>query len=133
MAKLTPYLMSVNARQQAEFYIEALGGEILNVMTHDQMPGAGPDASDKVLHMTIVAGGVTFFLCDGILTPQPGSHTFLSLEFTDDADARSAFDRLSQDGQIYHPLEQAFWGTLFGQLTDRFGVNWMITTEQQTR
>ncbi|QJC50753.1 VOC family protein [Paenibacillus albicereus] len=130
MAKLTPYLMSSNARQQAEFYVEALGGEILSVMTHDQMPGAGPDATDKVIHMTIIAGGVTMFLADGFQPLQPGSNMYLSLEFADEGDARSAFDRLSQDGQIRHPLEQAFWGTLFGQLTDRFGVNWMITTEQ---
>ena len=64
MAKLTPYIMSEDARAQAEFYVQALGGEILSVMTHGQLPDASEANKDKVMHLSMVAGGVGFFLCD---------------------------------------------------------------------
>ena len=33
----------------------------------------------------------------------------------------------SEGGQVAMPLAKTFWSPLFGMLTDRFGVNWMIT------
>ncbi|MCM3749916.1 VOC family protein [Paenibacillus pasadenensis] len=131
MANLTPYIMSDDARSQANFYVEALGGEIVTVMTHDQMPGAGADATNKVLHMALVVAGVTLFMCDNFRPVQHGDSLHLSLEFKEEDDARRAFDNLTAGGEIRQPLEKAFWGTLFGQVTDKFGVNWMVTTEQQ--
>ncbi len=29
------------------------------------------------------------------------------------------------------PLDKTFWGALFGQLTDSFGINWMVNCELQ--
>jgi len=40
LAKYTTYIVSENARAQAEFYTHALGGEITSVMTRGQLPGA---------------------------------------------------------------------------------------------
>jgi PhnB protein len=25
------------------------------------------------------------------------------------------------------PLDKAFWGSLFGMFTDKFGINWMMS------
>jgi hypothetical protein len=40
--------------------------------------------------------------------------------------ARSAFEALSQGGQVTMPLAPSFWAETFGMLTDRFGVSWAI-------
>ncbi len=130
MAKLYPYLHSEDARAQAEFYTEALGGEILSVMTYGEMPGAKDDSlKDKVLHLALVAAGVKIFMSDSFRPVHPGTNLNLSLEFADEEEARMAFANLAEGGTIGHPLETAFWGTLFGQVTDKYGVLWMITTE----
>ncbi|KPV60408.1 glyoxalase [Paenibacillus sp. A3] len=133
MAKLTPYLVSEDARAQADFYINALGGEILSVMTHGQLPDASEAVKDKVLHMSLVAGGINFFMSDSVYAPlNRGNGLQLSLEFPTEAEAREAFTKLGEDGTVKHPLEPAFWGSLFGQIEDKYGVIWMITNEAQT-
>ena len=27
------------------------------------------------------------------------------------------------------PLEKAFWGALFGMLTDKYGIDWMVNCQ----
>ena len=56
MAKLTPYIFSEDAKAQAEFYTQALGGEILSVQTHGEIPGTKEELKDKVMHLSLVAG-----------------------------------------------------------------------------
>ncbi|CAG7636300.1 VOC family protein [Paenibacillus allorhizosphaerae] len=130
MAKLTPYLFSEDSRAQAEFYVKALGGEILSVMTHGQLPNASEALKDKVMHLSMVAAGLQFYMCDCFVEPAvQGNSINLSLEFATEAEARKAFDNLAEGGNVKHPLKPEFWGSLFGQIEDKFGINWMITTE----
>ncbi len=37
------------------------------------------------------------------------------------------FDALSVGGRVMMPFEQAFWGDTYGALTDKYGVQWMVT------
>ncbi|MEF3303285.1 VOC family protein [Paenibacillus sp. GYB003] len=129
-AKLTPYIFSEDAQAQADFYVKALGGEIVSVMTHGQLPDASEALKDKVLHLSMVAAGVSFYMCDimGGSYAQ-GNAMNLSLEFASEDDARKAFANLAEGGNVTHPLQPEFWGALFGQVEDKFGVHWMITTE----
>jgi PhnB protein len=30
---------------------------------------------------------------------------------------------------VTQPVRKEFWGALFGQLTDKFGIQWMIMSE----
>lgn len=130
MAKYTTYIFSEDAKEQAEFYTQALGGEITSVMTHGQLPGSDDDLRDKVVHLSLIAAGVTFYMTDHFMGPvQPGNALNLNLEFSTEAEARDAFDRLAEGGRIRQPLEPAFWGSLFGQIEDKYGIQWMITTE----
>ncbi|MDF2958547.1 MAG: hypothetical protein K0S39_282 [Paenibacillus sp.] len=132
MAKLTPYIMSEDSRAQAEFYIRALGGEILSVMTHGQLPDAKESMKDKVMHLSLVAGGINFFMSDSVFgTISRGNGMNLSLEFETEAEAREAFDKLAEGGSIKYPLEPAFWGALFGQVEDKYGVLWMVSSESK--
>lgn len=129
MAKHTTYLISEDARAQAEFYTEALGGEILSIMTHGQLPGANEQLKDKVVNLSMIAGGVTFLMSDAVFEPViRGNAINLSLEFETEAEARDAFNKLAEGGVVKCPLEPAFWGALFGQIEDKFGIMWMITT-----
>ena len=38
----------------------------------------------------------------------------------------NARDAMPDGGTVTMPLEVAPWGDAFGQLTDRFGVSWMV-------
>jgi PhnB protein len=130
MATLTPYLQSENAKAQAAFYIEALGGEIVSMQTHGEVPGAKEEWREKVLHMHIAVAGVSIFLSDSVMEPlQPGNNVYLSLSFPSEAETRAAYEKLTAGGVVKYELHRAFWGAWFGEFVDKFGVRWMITSE----
>jgi PhnB protein len=55
-----------------------------------------------------------------------GSTITISLSGNGDEGLRDYWDKLADGGTVTMPLEQAPWGDWFGQLTDRFGVDWMV-------
>lgn len=133
MAKLTTYLWSEDAKAQAEFYKEVLGGEILSVMTHGDLPGSNEELKDKVVNLSLVAAGVPIMMSDSVFEPvSRGNAVHLSLAFVSEEEARSAFEGLAEGGTVKQPLQPAFWGALFGHVEDKFGIFWMITTEAQS-
>lgn len=130
MAKHTTYLFSEDARAQAEFYVQAFGGEIVSVLTYGQAPGTKEEWKDKAIHMHLIAGGVDIYMCDSVLEPvRPGNCILQNMEFATEEEARSAFEKLAEGGTVKVPLKMEFWGALHGQIEDKFGVLWMITTE----
>ena len=132
MAKLTPYFYSEDARTQAQFYIQALGGEIRDQMTYGQAPGTDEAMKDKIIHMAFTAAGENFYIADTMHEPPGRSSGFdLNLEFKTDEEAKQAFAKLSESGRVIMALEKQFWGSLFGRLEDKFGIKWQITTEAQ--
>ena len=59
----------------------------------------------------------------------PGEHTpngHISLSGDEDALLRGYWDKLSDGGHVDVPLEVAPWGDAFGQVKDRFGINWLV-------
>ncbi|MFD7521848.1 VOC family protein [Paenibacillus chitinolyticus] len=131
MAKHTTYIFSEDARAQAEFYVQALGGEITSVTTYGEVPDANEEElKDKVINLSLVAAGVTFLMSDSMFESlNPGNVVSLCLEFPTEEEAHAAFDKLSQGGTVKQPLEPAFWGALFGQFEDKYGISWMITSD----
>ncbi|MNI30512.1 hypothetical protein D3C73_843610 [compost metagenome] len=129
MANFTAYLMSEDARAQAGFYIQALGGKMNSITTHGDLPDAREDLKDKVINLSFNAAGVHFMMSDSIFEPVSyGNSVNLNLEFADEAEAREAFDRLAEGGVVKEAIAPAFWGALYGHVQDKFGILWMITT-----
>jgi len=55
-----------------------------------------------------------------------GNNITISLSGDDGEALRRWFEGLSEGGTVAMPLEKQVWGDEFGQLTDRFGINWMV-------
>lgn len=64
MPKLVPYITSINAREQAEFYARALGGQVLGVMSYGDLPDAPPELKEKVLHLHMTLPGFDLYMTD---------------------------------------------------------------------
>ncbi|MCM3040092.1 VOC family protein [Paenibacillus motobuensis] len=128
-AKLVPYLMSEDARGQAEFYKKVLSGEILTIKTYGEAPGTPEELKDRVMHMVLsLAGENTLFFSD-IFEPVEGNRsTSLSLTFENETEARQAFAELGEGGEIRYPFELQPWGACYGEILDRFGVTWQFAT-----
>ena len=114
------------------FYEKHLGGTISRMMTHGQMPDqsrVGPEWKDAVLHARVSLGGTELMGAD-IPTALPMRSAYLSLGVDSDAEAERLFAALSDGGQVFMPIQETFFATRFGQLQDRFGINWMIVRER---
>lgn len=130
MATLTPYIYSSDARKQADFYVKALGGEMISLRTFADMPDADESIKNRVMHLELQALGLRFFMADsGKDTVDRGRGLDLTLAFKSEEEAHRIFDRLSEGGMVKMPFERMFWGTMFGRLEDPFGVIWQIATE----
>ncbi len=114
------------------FYEEHLGGKIGMMMTHGQAPDqtrTRPEWKDLVLHARLSIGGTELMGAD-IPRAEPMRSAYLSLTVDSDAEAERIFSALSGGGQILMPMEETFFATRFGQVRDRFGLNWMILHER---
>ncbi|WP_028778591.1 VOC family protein [Shimazuella kribbensis] len=129
-AQFTPYLMSEDARAQAEFYRNALHGEILSVMTHGQVPGTPEENKDKVMHMAMtIAGENMLFLSDSFESTSSSRRIVLSLTFGNETEALEAYRNLSEGGTIKYPFESQPWGAYYGEVIDKFGITWQIVKQ----
>jgi PhnB protein len=80
---------------------------------------------DRVLHSLFEGDGLRFYASDGPDSePMKGSALLIELENADRAAA--LFERLSAGGRVTVPLKKQFWGDVYGNFTDRFGVQWAI-------
>jgi len=114
------------------FYEKHLGGKIGMMMTHEQAPDQSavkPEWKDAVLHARISLGGTELMGAD-IPNAQPMRSAYLSLGVDSDAEAERIFSALSAGGEVFMPMQETFFATRFGQLRDRFGINWMIIHER---
>ena len=114
------------------FYEKHLGGKIGMMMTHGQAPDqsqVNPDWKDAVLHARVSMGGTELLGAD-IPSAQPMRSAYLSLSVESDAEAERIFSALSDGGEVFMPIQETFFATRFGQLRDRFGLNWMILHER---
>ncbi|MBJ9987468.1 VOC family protein [Paenibacillus sp. S28] len=128
MGVLKPFIYSEDARGQADFYIRSLGGNLESVITHGESMGVQNDLQDKVIHMCLsVAGGNYIFMSDSMESNLQGNNMSLNIDYPSSEEARGAFSKLADGGHVIYPFEQQPFGLYLGELTDRFGVRWMIT------
>ena len=126
---LNPYIsFAGDARDAMERYREVFGGD-LTLSTFGDFGQEGTPIEHLIMHgMLHTPSGFTLMGAD---TPpgmdhQPGGAITISLSGDDEAELRGYWDGLSDGGTVTLPLERQMWGDLFGQCTDRFGVNWMV-------
>lgn len=136
-ANLSPYLMfNGNCQEAFAFYADCLGGEINMQVLHKANPDSASIPAgweDKIMHCCLQAGQWYLMGCDAPpdCHPAPTSDQArgFSLSITlEQADAAAqTFNQLAAGGQILMPYTETFWAQRFGMLTDRFGIDWMIT------
>jgi PhnB protein len=131
--QLEPYLFFHGRCEEAlTFYKACLRGEIVDLNPFAGSPmesQVAPDFKEKIMHASFVAGDVKFMASDGGLGDGPDGEddVALSLATRDAVEGERVFAALAEGGTISMPLAEAFWGGKFGSLTDRFGVQWMVS------
>jgi PhnB protein len=121
-----------NCAEAFRFYEKHLGATIGMMMTHGEAPDqshVSSEMKDAVLHARLSVGGTELLGAD-VPSAQPMRSAYLSLSVDTDAEAERIYSALSEGGQVFMPMEETFFATRFGQLRDRYGLNWMILHER---
>lgn len=117
---VTPYLSVDGARKAIDFYVTAFGA-----VERESLPN---EAGDRLMHAQIDVNGSPIFLSDFFpdYGHQPVAPQAFNLHLHVD-DAQAWWDRAVNAGaSVVSPLKQEFWGDIYGQLKDPFGVTWAI-------
>lgn len=124
---LDPYIFFAGTcREAMEFYRGVLSGE-LRMTSYDETPGDTPKGLEgKIMH-AVLDGPIRIMASDTLNADTHGhGKIHLSLMGEDETTLKKMFEALSEDGEVHDPLQKQVWGDIFGTLTDRFGVNWMV-------
>jgi len=119
---ITAHLVTPNADEAAAWYVRAFGAV---ERSRIPLPGSKPMAVELAID------GATFHVASefpelGVLAPHSigGNPTVLQIET---GNARALWDRALRAGATSaHPLTEAFWGELHGQIVDPFGNRWNV-------
>ncbi|GGX54446.1 VOC family protein [Saccharospirillum salsuginis] len=135
MNNLMPYLFfNGQCKAALDFYAHAMGGEITALSTFAEMPGETPPGTeDRIMHATFKAGDIAFMASDSMPDqdiPRSGP-VALSLDFTDADEQAAVFHELAEGGEITMALQDTFWGARFGMVTDKFGIQWMLSLSKE--
>jgi len=132
-SRLNPYIaFDGTAREAMEFYKSVFGGN-LTLSTFAEFGAPDPALADKIMHaMLETDAGYTIMASD---TPPgmehtPGSTISVSLSGDDGDKLRGYWEKLAAAGKVTMPLEKQMWGDEFGQVTDAYGINWMVNIGQ---
>ncbi|HRV93300.1 MAG TPA: VOC family protein [Anaerolineae bacterium] len=140
MKAVNPYLnFSGNCEEAFNFYKSVFGGEFVMLMRFKDVPAEEMDTEhqlpdsegEKIMHVSLpVAQGTILMGSDvpsAMGTINFGNSFSIAISTDSEAEADAVFDGLSAGGQITMPLDKTFWGAYFGMLTDKFGVQWMVS------
>ncbi|AYG66279.1 MULTISPECIES: VOC family protein [unclassified Rhizobium] len=126
--QLANYLFFTTQCEAAlDFYTECGLGRVTTLMRHGDhgMPLASEAMRGKVMHARFEGPGLLFFASDNHdAEPMRGSAHMLIMD--DRATTDRLFTRLADGGKVTTHLALQPWGSYYGKLTDRFGVQWML-------
>jgi len=135
MTQIIAYLtFNGTCKQAMTFYKECLGGE-LRMQTVGETPAASqfpPEAKSMIMHAALTNDSIALMASDMIMSNPivQGNTVSLMLNCSSEEEIRKLFSKLSAGGKVGHPLKEEFWGSIFGDFTDKFGMRWMLNWDK---
>jgi PhnB protein len=127
--QLSNYLFFTTACEQAlDFYTRCGLGKVVEVLRYGagDMPLTNESMRGKIMHARFEGPGVLFYASDNDDAElMRGSAHILMMDNRDQT--TQLFERLGEGANVTTPFAVQPWGTYFGKLTDRFGVQWMFS------
>ena len=130
--KMSTYINFPGSCAEAFHYYEKhLGAKVGMVMTHAEAADSrvNPEWTNKVLHARLSIGETEMMAAD-IPNAEPMRSAYLTLSVDSDSEAERIYAALSDEGKPLMAIQETFFASRFGQVRDRFGINWMILHER---
>ncbi|MEF2245047.1 MULTISPECIES: VOC family protein [unclassified Paenibacillus] len=122
-----------NCREAVEFYAEVFELEMPKIMTFGETP-QHPDyplpeeAKSLIMHTRLNISGSNVMFSD-VFPGMPfiaGNNISLSIVTDSKEEIEAAFHKLKVGGQVGMELQETFWSSYYGMVTDKFGISWQF-------
>ena len=143
MASVNVYLnFDGNCEQAFTFYKSVFGGEFQyigkfkDMPPQEGMPPMSEEMGNRIMHVSLPISKETMIMGsdtggEWAASYKQGNNFSISINASSKEEADRLFNGLSEGGQVTMPLNNTFWGDYFGMLTDKFGINWMMSFNEQ--
>lgn len=136
MVTINPYLnFPGNTEEAFKFYKSVFGGEFVGLTRFKDTEEAAKlkaNEKEKLMHVSLPIGKGNVLMATDALESMGhkltmGNNFSLSVETESKDEANKVFKGLSKGGNVTMPQADTFWGSYFGMVTDKFGVQWMVS------
>ncbi|MDP4262683.1 MAG: VOC family protein [Bacteroidota bacterium] len=139
MKTVNPYLnFPGNTEEAFNFYKSVFGGEFITLQRFKDTPEADrvpQNLKEKIMHISLPIGKGNVLMATDALESMghkvsAGTNFHLSINADSEEETKKLFTALSAGGKVTMPLDKMFWGAYFGMCTDKFGIQWMVSYDQ---
>jgi PhnB protein len=138
--KVNTYLNFPGKCEEAmSFYEKHLGAKVLVKSRFSDMSSMGapenlPSGFDPkgILHARFTLGDTIVMASDGPVDKcLPMRSAYLTLSVDSNEEAERIYKVLTEGGEVFMAMGETFFAHRFGQLRDKYGINWMVIHEKQ--
>lgn len=138
MRAINPWInFNGNAEETMTFYKSVFGGEFSRVvrmrdLAGPEFPVADEDA-EKLMLVALPIGEGSELIANDVpasmgTVSERENRSKIDLKTENSPEAERIFDALAAGGEIEVPFGESPWGTRFGMLRDRYGIEWIVET-----
>jgi PhnB protein len=131
-----------NCEEAFNFYKSIFGGEFSylgrfkDMPPQEGIPSVTAEEGEKIMHVSLPISKETILMAsdtggEWCAKVTQGNNFSVSVNTDSQKEADRLFNGLSAGGKVTMPMEKTFWGSYFGMFTDKFGINWMVSFDEQ--
>lgn len=119
-----------HARAALEFYQSVFGGDMVVITYQDAHSVQNPDEADQVMWGQVTSAVGFRVMAYDVPSSAPWSRgensSFVSVRGDSGEEITALWEKLVEGSTITQELAPAGWAPLYGMLTDRFGIVWVL-------
>lgn len=143
MATTNTYLnFNGNCEEAFTFYKSVFGGDFNYIGRFNEMPPQegntmSEEDGNKIMHVSLPIGTSILMGSDTggewASSYVQGNNFSISITANSKEEADQLFGGLAESGNVTMALAKTFWGDYFGMLVDKFGINWMMSFNENAK
>ena len=140
MTTINPWInFNGNAEVAFSFYKSVFGGEFTKIIRLKDLAGPEFPVSEadveKIMQITLPLGNGSMLIGNDVPSfmgkvSENENRSKIHVGVDNKEEAEKLFSGLSKGGQVEAPLGDSPWGTHFGMLRDKYGVEWIVECSQ---
>ncbi|NOQ28180.1 MAG: VOC family protein [Bacteroidales bacterium] len=126
-----------NCEEAFLYYKSIFGGEFEQISRFKEMPEdpkfpISEEDKEKIMHVSLPISKEAVIMGSDIggewaAKFKEGNNFSISINTDSKKEADRLFSKLSGGGEIIMPITKTFWGSYFGNLIDKYGIQWMVS------